>query len=92
MRDVKANSSRYMNEKRKSNRKFEWQEGYAAFSYARSQRDQVINYISRQEEHHRVKTFREEIIGILQKFEIEYDERYLFEQFWVPDEALASEG
>jgi putative transposase len=90
MRDVKANSSRFMNEKRKSNRRFEWQEGYAAFSYARSQRDQVIKYIEKQEEHHRVKSFREEIIEILKNFEIDYDERYLFEEFWMADEEAAA--
>ena len=79
MRDVKSNSSRFMNEKRSSNRRFEWQDGYAAFSYARSQREQVIKYIETQEEHHRERSFREEVIEMLQKFEIQFDERYLFE-------------
>ena len=79
MQKVKANSSKWINEKRFVPGKFQWQSGYGAFSYSKSQRDAVINYIMNQEEHHRTKTFREEYIEMLQKFEIEYDEKYLFE-------------
>jgi hypothetical protein len=61
--------------------KFAWQEGYGAFSYAHSQIDNVYQYISNQEEHHKKKTFKEEYIDFLQKFEIEYNEKYLFE--WI---------
>jgi putative transposase len=85
VRDIKSNSSRFINEKRKANRKFSWQDGYAVISHSRSQRPQVIRYIENQQEHHRRKSFREEVIDILQKFEIEYDDRYVFDEFWAPD-------
>jgi len=78
MQDVKANSSKWINEKGYVKGKFEWQEGYGAFSYSKSQIKNVINYIENQEEHHRKKTFREEYIGFLKEFEIDYDEQYLF--------------
>ena len=60
---------------------FAWQEGFGAFSYSQSHIDNVYQYILNQEEHHRKKSFREEYIEFLEKFEIEYDERYLFE--WI---------
>lgn len=78
MQDVKANSSKWINEKKFINDKFEWQEGYAAFSYSKSQISKVIAYIENQEEHHRKTTFLEEYKDFLQKFEIDYDERYIF--------------
>ncbi|MEO6167444.1 MAG: IS200/IS605 family transposase [Chitinophagales bacterium] len=81
MRDVKSNSSGFIRDKKWIKGKFNWQEGYGAFSYSRSQLDQVVKYILNQPQHHRKKTFREEYLGFLKKFEIEYDERYLFE--WV---------
>ena len=56
-----------------------WQEGYGAFSYAHSQIENVYQYIANQEEHHRKKTFKEEYLKNIQKFEIEFDEKYLFE-------------
>ena len=58
-----------------------WQEGFDAFSYSRSQIDTVIKYILRQEEHHKKRTFQEEYIQLLKKFEVEYDEQYLFK--WI---------
>jgi putative transposase len=76
---VKANSSKWINTQKFIKGKFQWQEGYAAFSYSRSQRDAVIKYIMRQEEHHQRKTFREEYLDMLKKFEVDYDEKYLFE-------------
>lgn len=76
---VKANSSKWINKHRFVRGNFEWQSGFAAFSYSRSQRDDVIKYIMRQEEHHRVKTFREEYLEMLNDFSIDYDEKYLFE-------------
>ena len=75
---VKANSSRWINEQKFVKGKFQWQSGYGAFSYSRSQRDQVINYIT-QEEHHKTKTVKEEYLKMLSDFEIEHDEKYLFE-------------
>jgi putative transposase len=59
--------------------KFQWQTGYGAFSFTKSQRDIVIKYIINQEEHHRTKTFKEEYLKMLNDFEIIYDEKYLFE-------------
>ncbi len=58
---------------------FQWQKGYGAFSYSRSQRNEVIQYIMNQEEHHKQRTFREEYLLLLEKFEVDYDPRYLFE-------------
>jgi REP element-mobilizing transposase RayT len=79
LQKIKANSSRWINEQHFVKGKFQWQRGYGAFSYARSQRDPVIKYIMNQEEHHRNQTFREEFIGMLINFEVEYDEKFLFE-------------
>ena len=79
MRMLKATSSKWINDKRLVRGKFSWQEGYGAFSYSRSQRDSVIRYIMNQEVHHKKITFREEYLGFLKKFHIQYDERYLFD-------------
>lgn len=78
---TKANSSRWINEQNFVKGKFQWQEGYGAFSYSRSQRDEVINYIMRQEEHHKTRSFREEYLGFLEKFEVDYKPEYLFEYY-----------
>lgn len=83
VRDIKAGSSKFINEKRWMNGKFNWQEGYGAFSYSKSSVDSVIKYILNQEEHHKKKTFQEEYFDFLQKFEIEYDPKYVFE--WIED-------
>lgn len=79
IRDVKNNTSNFINEQKFVKGKFAWQEGYGAFSYAHSQIGNVYKYIANQEEHHRKKTFKEEYIEFLQAFEVEYDEKYLFE-------------
>jgi len=79
MQDIKGSSSKWINEKKFEKGKFQWQGGYGAFSYARSQLDDVINYINTQEEYHRKRTFREEYLELLRKFEVEYDEKYIFE-------------
>lgn len=79
MGTVKANSSKWINEQHFLKSKFQWQEGYGAFSYARSQRNIVINYIMNQEEHHRTKSFREEYLKMLSDFDVVYDDKYLFE-------------
>ncbi|MBW8048858.1 MAG: IS200/IS605 family transposase [Cytophagales bacterium] len=76
---VKSNSSKWINIKKFVHGKFSWQEGYGGFTYSRSQRNQVINYIMNQEKHHSKCTFREEYLDLLKKFEIKYDEKYLFE-------------
>jgi hypothetical protein len=79
MRMLKASSSKWINDNKLVLGKFQWQEGYGAFSYSRSQRDTVINYIINQEEHHRSKTFREEYMELLKKFEIDFKNEYVFE-------------
>jgi REP element-mobilizing transposase RayT len=79
VRDIKNNSSNFINEHKWMNGKFSWQGGYGAFSYSHSQIDQVYNYILHQEEHHKNKSFQEEYIDLLQKFAVPHEERYLFE-------------
>ena len=79
MQMLKATSSKWINDNHFVKGKFQWQDGYAAFSHSRSQRDPVIKYIMNQERHHRRKTFREEYFELLAKFEIEFDAKYLFE-------------
>ncbi|MGC9365378.1 MAG: IS200/IS605 family transposase [Fidelibacterota bacterium] len=79
VRDVKNNSTNFINKERLVPGKFQWQLGYGAFSYSRSQRSRIIRYIENQEQHHRKRTFREEYMSILKKFQVEYDEKYLFE-------------
>ncbi len=81
VRDIKNNSSNFINGKKWVRGKFSWQEGYGAFSYSHSQIDAVYKYILNQEEHHRKKTFREEYLNFLKEFDVPYDERYLFD--WV---------
>jgi len=78
LQDIKGNSSKWINERRFTRGKFSWQEGFAAFSYSKSQLPQVIQYIENQKEHHKKKTFLEEYKELLEAFEIEYDERYIF--------------
>ena len=81
LRDIKANTSKFINEHQWLPGKFQWQAGYWAFSYSRSQIDNVIKYINNQEEHHKKRTFKEEYLGLLQRFEIDYDEKYVFEWY-----------
>jgi REP element-mobilizing transposase RayT len=80
-RDIKANSSKFINDKKWVKGKFQWQDGFAAFTYSKSQIDKIIKYILNQPQHHKKKTFKEEYLDLLKKFEIEYDEKYLFE--WI---------
>ena len=79
MNIVKSNSSKWINEQHFLKGKFHWQEGYGSFSYAKSQRDIVIKYIMNQEEHHRAKSFKEEYIKMLCDFDVDYQDKYLFE-------------
>jgi putative transposase len=81
VRDIKNNSSKWINDNKLIKGKFSWQEGYGAFSYSHSQIENVYNYILNQEEHHKIKTFKEEYVEFLKKFEIEHNEKYLFE--WI---------
>lgn len=81
VRDIKANSSSFITENNLTKGSFNWQEGFGAFSYSKSQVDAVVKYVLNQAEHHKKRTFREEYIDFLQKFDIQYDENYLFE--WI---------
>ena len=78
MQDIKGNSSKWINEKKFLKVKFEWQEGFGAFSYSKSHVNKVIDYIKNQEVHHKKETFRDEYLKFLKAFEIDYDERYIF--------------
>ena len=82
MRDIKANSSRFINEKGFVKGKFEWQHGFGAFSVGYSQLDMVCTYIKDQEAHHSKRTFREEYLDLLKSHEVEYKEEYLFEDVY----------
>ncbi|MFN3997604.1 IS200/IS605 family transposase [Algoriphagus sp.] len=79
VKDLKTDSNHFLKDKNWVLGKFDWQNGYGVFSYSRSQLDRVYQYILNQEEHHRKKSFREEYISFLKKFEIEYKDEYLFE-------------
>jgi len=81
MRDIKTNSSTFITSEKIVKGKFNWQGGYGAFSYSHSHIDEVVKYVLNQEEHHSTRTFKQEYLSFLKKFEIEYDERYLFE--WI---------
>ncbi|MEI8290965.1 MAG: IS200/IS605 family transposase [Verrucomicrobiota bacterium] len=78
VRDIKAGSSKFINEKHWVLGRFSWQEGFGAFSYSRSQLGAVIHYIESQQQHHAKQTFREEYVELLEKFNVEYDPRYIF--------------
>ncbi|MCT4614175.1 MAG: IS200/IS605 family transposase [Marinifilaceae bacterium] len=79
--DIKIASSKYINDKKWIKSLFRWQGGFGAFSYSQSHIKNVVNYILNQEEHHRKRTFKDEYLLILHKFQVEYEERYLFD--WI---------
>ena len=79
VRDIKSGSSKFVNEKRWFRGKFNWQEGFGAFSYGHSQLPSVIRYIENQERHHRSNTFRDEYFTLLRKFDISFKEKYVFD-------------
>jgi REP element-mobilizing transposase RayT len=79
IRDVKADSSNFVNDNKWVRGKFSWQEGYGAFSYGHSQLDTIIRYIQNQEEHHRRRSFRNEYLSLLRKFDIAFEDKYIFE-------------
>lgn len=81
VRDIKNNSTNFINRRHFVQNKFNWQNGYGAFSYGHSQIDSVYRYILNQKEHHRKRSFREEYLEFLKKFEIEFNEEYLFK--WI---------
>ena len=81
VREIKKSSNSFVKEKEFSKYKFEWQEGFGAFSYSHSSLDNVIGYIKNQKEHHKKRSFKEEYIDFLEKFQIEFKDEYLFE--WI---------
>jgi putative transposase len=79
VREIKKSSNAWINEQGFIKGKFEWQEGYGAFSYSKSAIDQVAKYVMNQKEHHKKRSFREEYVDFLRKYELPFDERYLFD-------------
>lgn len=77
---VKGDSSEWINKQKLVAGKFRWQEGYGAFSYSKSHTNAVVKHVLEQEKHHHKKTFLEEYTELLQKFEIDFDERYIFKE------------
>ena len=78
---IKTSSDNWINSKRKSQEKFYWQKGYGAFTHSHSQIDSVAKYVLNQEAHHKKISFKDEYLGILKKFEIEFKDQYLFDFF-----------
>lgn len=81
MEQVKSGSSKWLNQKQYISGKFSWQNGFGAFTYSKSHIDKVVKYILNQPEHHKKQSFKEEYLLLLQKFEIQYDSKYLFEWY-----------
>ena len=80
VQEVKSISSKWINENNLITARFEWQDSFGAFSYSKSQIDTVIKYIENQEKHHQKKSFREEYLDFLTKFEVDYNEKYVFKE------------
>ena len=80
MRLVKGDSSEFINKEKLTKRKFQWQDGYGAFSNSRSQIDAVVKYIINQKQHHLKKSFRDEYLEILKDYDVEYNEKYIFQE------------
>ena len=78
VRTIKSSSSRWVHDTSGELQDFRWQDGYSAFSVSQSVRDSVVAYVMNQQQHHRKMTFMEELIGLLKKHGIEYDERYIW--------------
>jgi hypothetical protein len=81
MEQVKSGSSNWLHNKKYISGKFSWQDGYGAFTYSKSQIDNVVKYVLNQPEHHRKLTFKEEYLSFLNKFEVDYDPKYLFDWY-----------
>ena len=79
VRDIKTNSTKFINDRKWGYGQFRWQEGFGAFSYAISQIDNVVKYILNQEEHHRKNTFKEEYLNFLEDFKVDFKPEYLFD-------------
>jgi REP element-mobilizing transposase RayT len=79
--DLKSNSSRWINQEKLCKFHFNWQNGFGAFSYHKSRISGLCNYINNQKEHHKKRSFKEEYLDLLKEFDVDYDEKYLFEFF-----------
>lgn len=79
VREIKASSSKFINERGWLKGKFSWQEGFGAFSYGHSQLETVIRYIQSQEQHHRRRSFKDEYLALLEKFSIDFEQKYVFD-------------
>lgn len=79
IRVIKKSSNEFISERKFSKSKFQWQEGYGAFSYSHSSLDNVIRYINNQKKHHKKQTFRDEYMGFLRDFQIDFKDEYLFD-------------
>ncbi|MCA0233206.1 MAG: IS200/IS605 family transposase [Bacteroidetes bacterium] len=81
MEQVKSGSSKWIHDQKYIPGKFSWQDGYGAFTYSKSQIDNVVKYILNQPEHHKKQSFKDEYLLFLEKFEVDYDPRYVFEWY-----------
>ncbi|MFT4094128.1 MAG: IS200/IS605 family transposase [Niabella sp.] len=79
VRDIKSNATSFINDKKWISERFEWQRGFGAFSYHESLLPIIVNYIMTQPEHHKVKSFKQEYITLLKEFNIDFDNKYLFD-------------
>jgi len=80
MKRVKAKSSKYINDHQLTPSRFEWQRGYGVFSYRQRDVETIYNYVQNQQAHHNTKSFKEEYVGFLKEFQVEYAETNLFEE------------
>jgi REP element-mobilizing transposase RayT len=80
MKTIKAKSSKYINDHSLTRERFEWQGGYGVFSYRQNDVNTIFNYIKKQEEHHKIQSFRKEYLDLLKEFQVEYDEQYIFQE------------
>jgi putative transposase len=78
VREIKADSTNFINENKWVHGRFNWQEGYGAFSYGHSQLDTIIRYIHNQEKHHQKRSFKDEYLTLLRKFDIAFEDKYVF--------------
>lgn len=79
VREIKADSTNFINKERFVHGRFSWQEGYGAFSYGHSQLDTIIRYIQNQEKHHKRRSFKNEYLTLLRKFDIAFEDKYVFD-------------
>ena len=81
MEQVKSGASKWLNEKKNIPNKFSWQDGFGAFTYSKSHIDNVVKYVLNQPEHHKKQSFKDEYLLLLEKFDIDFNPKYLFEWY-----------